>query len=458
MHKVLSGLLEGWWMFFDTFWALVLGFTLSGLIQALISRERMQQILGDHNPKAIGKASFYGMVSSSCSYAASALARSIFIKGGDFTASMVFMFASTNLVIELGVVLWLLIGWQFAAAEFVGGAVMILLIALIIPRLFSESEISSAQSVAEGDESSRDSNSSGNEALGENPAFISENSPLSGSIAFLSLSESSPSPSTSNVDPKMESSDAELEMMAGKPSSNLKRKLSNAAGFTVGDLTMLRVELVVGFIVAGLASTVVPFSFWKSLFLSGHGILSVIENAIIGPFLAFISFVCSVGNVPLAAALWSAGITFGGVISFIFADLLAFPLVMIYRKYYGNKFAVKLSLAFWAIISISGVATEGIFNLLGLVPERMNMGAMSSTHIGVNATTILNLLALAVFGGVIYLYASRPTQEENGDFAIDPICGMQVRKSDAPAKAEVAGTMYYFCMDGCKKSFLKQNA
>ena len=405
-------------MFFDTFWALILGFVLSGLVQALISRERMQQILGDGRPKTIGKATFYGMVSSSCSYAASALSRSIFIKGRDFTASMVFMFASTNLVIELGIVLWLLIGWQFAAAEFVGGAIMITLLALILPRILKESEIKGALEVASRDE-------------------------------FAALGYSSKDSTIGMPD---------FEMAPIKSASILRRKLSNAAGYTIGDFTMLRVELVVGFIVAGLATTVVPFSFWRSLFISGHGFISVLENAIIGPFLAFISFVCSVGNVPLAAALWSAGITFGGVIAFIFADLLAFPLVMIYRKYYGKKFALKLVLTFWFVMSLSGMLTEAIFNLLNLTPERMSAMEMSMTHFGVNATTILNGIALLLFAAVVFFHLTRPDSAEDSEFGTDPICGMQVRKSDAPASAEVDGVMYYFCMDGCKASFLKQRA
>ena len=444
-------------MFFDTFWALVLGFVLSGLVQALISRERMQQILGDGRPKTIGKATFYGMVSSSCSYAASALSRSIFIKGGDFTASMVFMFASTNLVIELGIVLWLLIGWQFAAAEFVGGAIMITLLALILPRILKESEIKGALEVASHDEFSSFAESSGSSQYSLNSiqasAFINEDSPLHGSISFLSLTEVAKTSSE-----KVEGEMPDFEMAPIKSASLLRRKLSNAAGYTIGDFTMLRVELVVGFIVAGLATTVVPFSFWRSLFLSGNGFISVLENAIIGPFLAFISFVCSVGNVPLAAALWSAGITFGGVIAFIFADLLAFPLVMIYRKYYGKKFALKLVLTFWFVMSLSGMMTEGIFNLLNLTPERMSAMEMSMTHFGVNATTILNGIALLLFAAVVFFHLTRPESDEESEFATDPICGMQVRKSDAPASAKVDGVMYYFCMDGCKASFLKQRA
>ncbi|HUX65626.1 MAG TPA: permease, partial [archaeon] len=230
---------------------------------------------------------------------------------------------------------------------------------------------------------------------------------------------------------------------------------SNAAGYTIGDFIMLRKELIIGFIVAGLASTLVSVQVWQALFLTGHGFLSALENAVIGPFIAFISFVCSIGNIPLAAALWQGGITFGGVIAFIFADLLAFPLVMIYRKYYGDRLALRLSLIFWFVMSLSGLITEGIFSLLSQIPEH-HMGAMAVSHLGWNSTTLLNIIAIIVLATVYWLYKTKGSSEMESEFAQDPVCKMQVRTSDAPAKADFDGTMYYFCMQGCKDSFLKE--
>ena len=430
MGKITSGLSEGWWMFFHTFWALVLGFTLSGIVQSFITRKSMESTLGKRDARSISKASFFGMVSSSCSYAASALGRSIFIKGADFTTSMVFMFASTNLVIELGIVLWLMLGWQFAVAEFVGGSVMIILLALTLPRVIPQALAEKVRS----DELEKD---------GKNPAFMA---PSSG-MTMLSMAGT-----TQNPEDLQDAS----KSIEGKSKWVEKKNWISAAGYTMGDFIMLRKELVIGFIVAGLAATVVPFSFWQSLFISNHGFLSALENAVIGPFLAFISFVCSVGNVPLAAALWHAGITFGGVIAFIFADLLAFPLVMIYRKYYGNKIALRMSFLFWAIMSTSGLITQGIFSLLKLIPSDSHR-QMSMSHFGWNYTTILDLIFLIIFGVVFWFYKSRDVNEDS-EFAQDPICGMQVRKDDAPASVEFEGTMYYFCMEGCEESFLKEKS
>ena len=379
-------------MFFDTFWAMVLGFTLSGLIQAFVSRKRMRELLGDHKPRTVARASIFGMVSSSCSYAASALAKSLFAKGADFTASMIFMFASTNLVIELGLVIWILIGWQFAAAEFVGGVVMITLLALLIPRLIPTQMIAS-------------------------------------------VTQSS-----------MEVEDT------GEMGVASKANIRDAAGYTIGDFTMLRTELVIGFIVAGLASTLIPTSFWNRLFLTGHGFIASVENVVIGPVIAFISFVCSVGNVPLAGALWNGGISFGGTISFIFADLVALPLVLIYRKYYGTKLAIRLTLVFWLVMSLSGLITEYLFKLVSVTPQMHTM-VMGQKHFGLNFTTVLNFIALAILILVFWLYKTRGNSDLNSGYAKDWVCGMQVEIANAAATYVYQGKSYYFCMPGCMESF-----
>jgi uncharacterized membrane protein YraQ (UPF0718 family)/YHS domain-containing protein len=384
MVKINAGLLDSWWMLFDTFWALVLGFAISGAIQAFTSREKALATLGNHRPGTVVKASVLGAISSSCSYAASAIAKSLIDKGADFTTAIVFMFASTNLVFELGLVMWTLLGWQFALAEFVGGAIMILLLTLILPKLN-----------------------------------------LPKKIRLLPMADDS------------------------RPSK--KSTWHDAAGFTIGDLTMVRTELVIGFLVAGLADTLIPISWWRHLFLSGHGLLSTLENVVLGPFIAFISFVCSVGNVPLGAALWNSGISFGGTISFIFADLVALPLVLIYKKFFGLKLSLKLVAVFWFTMSLSGLLTEKIFSSFGALPKHHGLIAHDS-HLGNNFTSWINLLALATSIVIIALYLTR----DKGDaspYAKDPICGMQVEKATAAATLEVDGEMYYFCAPGCMESF-----
>lgn len=372
-------------MFYATFWALVLGFSISGAIQAFGSRTSIAQQLGTHKPIAVAKASLFGVISSSCSYAASSAAKSLFNKGADFTTAMIFMFASTNLVVELGLVLWVLLGWQFALAEFIGGAIMIVLLKFLLPRFATQTH---------------------NE-------------------------ESSPSKFTSVV---------------------RKSTWHDAAGFTIGDIKMIRYELVVGFLVAGLADRLVPVSWWHALFLQGQGFLSTVENAFIAPLIACISFVCSVGNIPLGAGLWSAGISFGGTISFIFADLLSLPLIFIYRKYYGIKFTYRLVAVFWFTMSLAGLLTEALFRALNILPTRssqMMVGTMN--RLGNNRTTWLNAFGLIVSIIMLFLFVTRDKSDDS-PFAIDPICGMQVVKAEAIHTYKYEGKTYYFCSPGCLES------
>ena len=398
MSDVIDGigraLADGWWMFWQTLWALILGFTLSGAVQAFVSRARMQQALGDHRPRTLAKAGFFGAASSSCSYAATALAKTLFARGADFTAAQAFMFASTNLVVELGIVLWLLIGWEFAAAEFVGGALMIALLALVLPRVVSAAEADTLRD---------------------------------------------------RLDDAQPEHESDVRSRHG---------WADAVGYTISDLTMLRRELVIGFVVAGFADALVPMSWWQSLFATGHGVWSSLENVALGPFLAVISFVCSIGNVPLAAALWSGGISFGGVVAFIFADLITMPLLFIYAKYYGTRVTLKLLAVFWATMSAAGLATEGLFHLTRLTPTApsgdRNVGIDS---FGWNATTVLDIVALIGFA-LLYVFYRHTRAQAGSDYAKDPVCGMQVEKRHPGAVLVTDEGTTYFCCDHCKHKYV----
>jgi YHS domain-containing protein len=230
---------------------------------------------------------------------------------------------------------------------------------------------------------------------------------------------------------------------------------SEASGFTISDLTMIRKEMAAGFVVAGFAAALVPTWFWRAIFLTGHGFWSSLENVVLGPFVAIISFVCSVGNVPLAAALWKGGISFGGVVSFVFADLITIPLLLIYRKYFGARLTLRLLAAFWAVMSIAGLATEYVFKLAQIVPANQ-LRLTSITHIGVNYTTVLNGLAALAFVVLYWLYRSgvRRTDADSSRYAKDVVCGMQVEKAHAPARGNHDGQALYFCSDHCQQRFV----
>jgi uncharacterized membrane protein YraQ (UPF0718 family)/YHS domain-containing protein len=413
LDTVWRSLQDGFFMFWVTLWALVLGFALSGAVQAFVSRAEMQRALGDHRSRTVAKAGFLGAVSSSCSYAAAALAKTLFARGADFTAAQTFMFASTNLVIELGVVLWLLIGWQFAVAEFVGGVVMVVLLAVVLPRVFGPAEVQAARRRLDESDAGHDAGRHHEHA----------------------------DPPTTQ-----------------RPWRQRVRSLagwSEAAGYTVSDLTMLRKELVIGFVVAGFADVAVPGSFWQSLFVTGHGAWSSVENVVVGPFLAIISFVCSIGNVPLAAALWDGGASFGGVVSFVFADLITLPLLLIYRKYYGTRLTLRLLAVFWATMSVAGLATEYAFRAAGIVPATTARPA-AAVDIGFrwDHTTVLDIVALVGFVALYLLYRNQARFGGGRDYAKDVVCGMQVATAEAPASAEVDGRTWYFCSDRCRDRFL----
>jgi hypothetical protein len=408
------GLREGLYMFWETLWALVLGFTLSGVVQAFVSKDRMRAKLGDHRPASVARASGYGMVSSSCSYAASAMAKSLFVKGADFTSAMVFMVASTNLVVELGIVMLVLLGWQFAAAEFVGGPIIIVLLALtggvvFTPRLLAAARVRLGGGARGGHDHA----------------------------AMVGVSEA-----------------RQEQLEAERWGTKLRSPAawSDASSYAVADVTMLRRELVIGYTVAGLLAVLVPDHLWNALFLQGHGFWTTLENAMVGPLIAVASWVCSIGNVPLAAALWGGGISFGGVIAFIFADLIAMPLILIYRKFYGWRLTVRLVGLFYGLMVVAGLATEGIFRAFGAVPVNHAVGVRPA-HLSWNYTTYLNLVFLVVAAAVWWL--ARHQQRFGGGvgYAVDPVCGMQVRTADAPAHSEHAGVTSWFCSDRCRERF-----
>jgi uncharacterized membrane protein YraQ (UPF0718 family)/YHS domain-containing protein len=398
-------------MFWVTLWPLVLGFGLSGVVQAFLPREAMERSLGTHRPAAVLRASVFGMVSSSCSYAAASMSRSLFSKGADFVSAMVFMFASTNLVIELGVVLIVLLGWQFAVAEFAGGPIMIALLALTGGWVINKTVLQQIRH--------------------RTPTKEHDHEAMSG---------------------RNTQSDQADAIQPWTAMLRSKAQWSAAASYTMADLKMLRRELVIGYVVAGFLTVLVPTHIWSDVFIHGHGLWTSLENVIVGPFVAIISFVCSIGNVPLAATLWTGGISFGGVISFIFADLIAFPLLLVYRKQYGTRVALRLLAWFWVAMSVAGIAVEGLARVAGLVP-RHRPAVVASTSFAWDYTTYLNIVFLLVFGVLYVLYRSRDRLGASAAYATDPVCGMQVRRSNAPAHATVDGESFWFCSDGCRDAF-----
>jgi hypothetical protein len=348
VHAIGHALAVAGGMTWQILWSLVLGFALSAIVQALVRKATIERLLGNDSPRALGAATGLGIASSSCSYAAVALARSLFRKGANFTAVMVFEIASTNLVIELGIIMALLLGWQFTAAEFVGGPIMIVLIAVLF-RLFLRRRLVEL-------------------------ARYQADKGLAGSME----------------------GHAAMDMSVQTEGSLLAR-LSSPEGFTsvshvfVMEWAAVLRDIVGGLLIAGALAAWVPDSFWQHIFFTGHPLLEKIWGPLLGPVISIFAFVCSIGNVPLAAVLWNGGISFGGVISFIFADLIILPILVIYRKYYGTKMMLFILATFYVTMVLAGFAVELIFGAAGLIPETRNATVLNPT-ISWNYTTYLNIV------------------------------------------------------------------
>jgi uncharacterized membrane protein YraQ (UPF0718 family) len=359
-HAVAHALGAAGSMTWQVTWSLILGFTLSAIIQAVVRKSTIVRLLPDDSAQSLARASALGAASSSCSYAAVALARALFRKGANFTASMVFEIASTNLVIELGMILALLLGWRFTLAEFVGGPLMILFIALLFRRFLTVKMIQAARVQAD-----------------------------------------------KAVPGSMEGHAAMDMSVIGE--SSFWRRLASPAGFTAVAHTFVMEwaavvrDIVLGLLIAGMAAAWIPDTFWQELFLTGHPLASKLWGPIVGPLVAIASFVCSIGNVPLAAVLWNGGISFGGVVSFVFADLLIIPILLIYSRYYGRRMAWFLFSTFYASMVAAGYVIEFVFQPLGLVPTSryVNIGQRAITW---NYTSWLNIAFLLLAAVLLWRF------------------------------------------------------
>ena len=390
------GLKDGFLMAWEVWWALVFGFAISAVVQAWVPRERIEATLSGGGGRPVGKATALGAASSSCSYAAVAIAKSLFQKGASAASALAFQFASTNLVWELGLVLWVLIGWQFALAEYIGGIVMIVLMALLLRGFVSRELERQAREHAQQADTGHQHHMAG-------------------------------------------------ERMTWRTRLTSPAAWSDVAHNFRGDWQMLWKEITIGFLLAGFVAQLGD-DFFNSLFLTDSpALVQVVWGAFIGPVIAVLSFVCSVGNVPLAAVLWSGGISFAGVMAFIFADLIVLPILAIYRKYYGTAFAMRITALMFVTMVAAALIVDGLFSAAGLIPQ----GARPTSEdifgsVEVDYKLFLNLAGAVVFAGLFWMTARRG--------ATDPVCGMKVDRAKA-LTYEAGGRRYYFCSEHCLHAF-----
>ena len=359
LEAVTSALYLAAAMGWEILWGLILGFSISAIIDAVVSKAELQKLLPDDSPGSILKASVAGAASSSCSYAAVAIARSIFRRGGDFTAAMTFQFASTNLVIELGVLLVLLMGWPFGAAEFIGGPLMIVMLVVMFRLLLRKSLVQAAHRQAE---------------LG--------------------------------LEGKME---GHAGMATMNKSGSWRQRLTSEQGWNaishyfVMNWSMLWKDIAAGLVISGTLGALVPHDWWQTLFMASDPTLSRLWGPIIGPLIAIASFTCSIGNVPLAAVLWNGGISFGGVVAFIFGDLIILPILNIYRRYYGLKMSVFLLVTFYVAMVLAALGVEYLFGALNWIPASRHVDVETAAF-KLNYTTVLNVISLMLAGWLYLRY------------------------------------------------------
>jgi uncharacterized protein len=376
-------------MTWEITWSLILGFTLSAIVQAVVRRETVTRRLGGDSPATLALATGLGAASSSCSYAAVALARSLFRQGASFISAMVFEIASTNLVIELGIILALLISWQFTLAEFIGGPIMIVLLAVAF-RLFVRTRVIEAA---------------------RRQAELGRAGSMEGHAAM------------------------DMSVHSG---GTFRQRLLSRDGYTavshifVMEWAAVIRDIVIGLLIAGAVGAWVPGTFWQHLFLTSHPLGAKLWGPIIGPVISMLSFVCSIGNVPLAGVLWNGGISFGGVVAFIFADLIIIPILIIYRKYYGTRMMLVLLAVFYATMVIAGYIVEFLFGALGLIPAER--AAQVGEHgIEWNYTTVLNIIFLVLAGALLVRFF------RSGGGPMLRMMGGGPEQSSAPAEPGPAG-------------------
>jgi uncharacterized protein len=398
---VIETIGDGLWMAFqmawEVWWALVLGFLLSAMVQAWVPRSRMESALGSRDLRSVALATGLGAASSSCSYAAIAIAKSLFQKGASLAAAMAFQFASTNLVFELGIVIWIFLGWQFTLAEFVGGIVLIAFMWLGL-RLFVTRRLEEEARVH---------------------ALAAETGHQHGSAGW---------------------------RQGGWRERLTFRAWSDVAHNFRGDVQMLWKEITAGFLIAGFVA-LLPADFFNALFITDAPAgIRLVENVLVGPIVAVLSFVCSIGNAPLAAVLWAGGISFSGVIAFIYADLIVIPIVLVYRKYYGWGLTVRLVGVMFATMVAAALVVDAAFSVAGIVPDhRPDIDEVAARGIHLNYTTFLNAVFLAVAAALVALTVLRGVR--------DPVCGMTVDRFTTPHRTTYGGRTWFFCSAGCRERF-----
>lgn len=377
-------------MAWETWWALVFGFTLTGIIEAFVSEEYVSQLLGDDDWREIGLGTLFGASSSSCSFTAVATAKTLFKKGGSAAATLAaFQFASTNLVIELALVVWVLLGWQFVLADFVGGLIAVSVMAIVYKYVLPDSWFETAREHLHEAEETVD------------PICGMTVDPTDEEAITLETDTETKyfcSGSCKNEYQNQQDTETDAAWYRELLSVDGWEQVSRNA---IRQWDMLWEEIAIGFLIAGFLGALIPDTWWAALFSVGtEGTLAwVVASSIIAVVIAIMSFVCSVGNVPFALVLWRNGTPFGSIMSFIYGDLLIPTLVNTYRRYYGPRMAAVLFGSMFLAAVSAGVVVHYLFGFLGVIPPQGEAGGTPPN----GYTIVLNILFIPLFFVEVYL-------------------------------------------------------
>ena len=437
---LLDGILEslriGVGFLWTAAWAIIMGLTITSLVQVYVSKERMAQILGDADVSGLTKATVFGAASSGCSFGAVAIGKGLFKKGAAVVNFLAFMFASTNLIIELGLMILILLGWEFLVAELLGGIILIAVMALLVHLTLPENLFEDVR-----EELNQHDHDQG---ITEDPTCGME-----GKDEFSIVTDGGETLKFCSAG-CMETYEQEIASSGGWRDE----LLSWGGWYKVGnqyrkEWSMIWKDVIAGFLISGFVIVFVPQWVWNTLFLKGDGLLASAENAVMGVTVAVLSFVGSIGNVPFAVALWGGGVSFAGVIAFVYADLITIPVLNVYRKYYGWKVMLYILGVFFVTMAFTGFLMEELFDALGIVPDLAGgRTASEQTYFELNYTFYLNIVAFALSGFLLSVY--RRGLGAPGRYR-EPVCGM--RTDDSGPTRTHDGETYHFCSNRCKQSF-----
>jgi uncharacterized membrane protein YraQ (UPF0718 family) len=443
-ERVLRSLEVGLSFFYEALWPILLGVLITAAIETFVNKDRMAGILGGSDIATTAKASGFGALSSACTFGAVTITQTLFKKGASKESTLAFSFASTNLVFELGILIYILLGPAFLVAELAGGFLLISIMYLLVRAFVPDEVFEDARRRMRGQEQEGDDE-------------IRTEDPFCGYTGRPDLTYRHEGTTYRFHSP------ACLEGFKQQVAAHgdLKDQVRGVGGWYrvavnyFNTMSKIYRTVIYGFLLAGFIVGLVPTSFWSALFPDADGPLGVTVNAVMGVTAGVFSFIGSIGNVPFAAALWVSGVSFGGVVALIYADLITVPVLQLWASFFGRKVMWIIFGTFFVTMAVSAIIMEYAFSVLGLIPERPDAAEIIRLDIGLDPKLIITVFMLALTAG-LYLVMRRErrrAERSEGEEVRDPVCGVLVDAADATESRRLDGHAVHFNSRFCAKAF-----